>query len=60
MHIMHTYVQHICPIYAQHMPVTKQYTSMRTKTKYECAQDQTDMTSHMPKTFGICMTCAQD
>ena len=53
----HTYAQDICYM-CLHMPITIQYTSARTKTKYTCPQDQTDMTSHMPWTFCICATCA--
>ena len=52
--VMHTYAQYMRPTcaYCQTVHIT------RTKTKITCTQDQMDMMSHMPKTFGICVTCA--
>ena len=41
------------------MPVAKQYTTQEPRLNLH-TQDQMDMTSHMPKTFGICVTCPQD
>ena len=40
------------------MPTYEHHHSARAKTKYTYAQDQMDMTSHMPQTFHICETCA--
>ena len=49
---------HMPSTYAQHMPVAKQYTLQETRLNITSTQDQTDSMSHMPKTFGICVTCA--